>query len=524
MEKKKNSGSARVSGRNSEKVNGLIRINPTKLLFKGKFQSYEILGRLSFDVTDLTVMLVLNDEFNLKRHRRKVNLYNQNQVINVCLDFSSELETELWMIEYDISHLTNQLEKWRDSELQLVQKQSESREYVPVKFRKEALQILKDKSLINRISALLGNAGIAGEKINRLLLYLCAITYKNENPLHVIVKGSSGAGKSHLINTIGTCIPQSDLVSFTRVADKSLFHCPGDTLDKKLVLIQDFDGLEGKSLFALRELQSAGTVKSYITSRTIYGNHFSEQKTVQAMFASISASTKEELYTDNLSRSIVLHMDESNEQTKRIIDYQNLRSTGQVDLQKENESKVILRNLILLLKPKEIINPYADKIIFPAVTLNHRRMHLQFSTLVSHFTFIFQYQRKEDLFGRLISTKADMLAAVQLFSEVIFSKYETRDNLLNENYQRLKNYLGKRISESNLFTSTELKREFSLSKSQLFRFLENLKKQELISVAGGSANKGFIYRLKLVNAEYSESKELKQALLDQLKKIKEIKN
>ena len=163
MEKKKNSGSARVSGRNSEKVNGLIRINPTKLLFKGKFQSYEILGRLSFDVTDLTVMLVLNDEFNLKRHRRKVNLYNQNQVINVCLDFSSELETELWMIEYDISHLTNQLEKWRDSEMQLVQKQGESRDSVPAKYRKEALQILKDKSLINRISALLENAGIAGE-------------------------------------------------------------------------------------------------------------------------------------------------------------------------------------------------------------------------------------------------------------------------------------------------------------------------------------------------------------------------
>ena len=62
---------------------------------------------------------------------------------------------------------------------------------------------------------------------------------------------------------------------------------------------------------------------------------------VQSHFASLMATTKTEVYTDNESRSIVIGIDESDQQTRRIIEYSNRLRAGLID-QREREMNHLL--------------------------------------------------------------------------------------------------------------------------------------------------------------------------------------
>ena len=50
------------------------------------------------------------------------------------------------------------------------------------------------------------------------------------------------------------------MMSMKRVTSKSFYHYEDDQLVNKLMLIQDFDGLDEEAQYAFRELQSAGTI------------------------------------------------------------------------------------------------------------------------------------------------------------------------------------------------------------------------------------------------------------------------
>jgi hypothetical protein len=62
-----------------------------------------------------------------------------------------------------------------------------------------------------------------------------------------------------------------------------------------------------------------------------------------------------------MSRSVVLGVDESQAQTLRIINAQNLKIAGVSSSESEQQAKQILRNCMRVLKSYEVVNPFADK-------------------------------------------------------------------------------------------------------------------------------------------------------------------
>ncbi|MEP6931854.1 MAG: CHC2 zinc finger domain-containing protein, partial [Flavobacterium sp.] len=62
-----------------------------------------------------------------------------------------------------------------------------------------AIDFLKSKDLLKRLNEQIGKSGIVGEENSRLLLFLIIISYMNKSPIHGIVQGSSGSGKTHII-------------------------------------------------------------------------------------------------------------------------------------------------------------------------------------------------------------------------------------------------------------------------------------------------------------------------------------
>ena len=168
--------------------------------------------------------------------------------------------------ELDLLELTEELSKYRDDvfdkEMGFLVNNNSKNELTP-QHEIAAHEFLKQKNVLNKIDGLIQKAGIIGEEGNRKTLFVIASSYKMPYPLHALVQGGSGSGKSHLINGIVECMPQEEVKDITRATGKSFYHYGSDELINKLLVIQDISGLGEEAQYALRELQSAKSISSY---------------------------------------------------------------------------------------------------------------------------------------------------------------------------------------------------------------------------------------------------------------------
>ncbi|MBQ0740573.1 zeta toxin family protein, partial [Aquimarina celericrescens] len=90
-------------------------------------------------------------------------------------------------------------------------------------------------------------------------------SYKTNKPLHAIVQGSSGSGKTHLISKIADVMPRENVLRFTRITESALYNFGEDMLVGKLIVIEDLDALKEEALLAFRELVSNHQVSSGVS-------------------------------------------------------------------------------------------------------------------------------------------------------------------------------------------------------------------------------------------------------------------
>ena len=354
------------------------------------------------------------------------------------------------------------------------------------------VDFLKQKNLLQELNKLIEKSGIIGEENSRLLLFIIASSYKTKSPLHAIVQGSSGSGKTHLISKIADLIPQEDVLRFTRITESSLYNWGEFDLVNKLLIIEDLDGLKEEAMFAMRELISNQRLSSSVSIKDKKGNIKSAKKEVKGVFSSLSATTKGELYEDNMSRSFLLAVDESQAQSQRIIQYQNQRYAGEIDQKTQEKAKNQLQQIIRVLKDYEIINPYATKLELPEEVHKIRRLNEMFQLIIKQITFLNQHQRKTTKEGKLITQIEDLEQATEVLFESIILKVDELDGSLRQFFERLKKHLKTQDKD---FTQREIRQAFNISKSQTHRYLQNLLELEYIRQIGGYANKGLKYKV-----------------------------
>lgn len=73
---------------------------------------------------------------------------------------------------------------------------------MPAEDSQEALALLKDPHLLDRLLADFERCGVVGEETNKLIGYLAATSRKLDAPLAVMVQSSSAAGKSSLMEAV----------------------------------------------------------------------------------------------------------------------------------------------------------------------------------------------------------------------------------------------------------------------------------------------------------------------------------
>ena len=377
----------------------------------------------------------------------------------------------------------------------------------------QPIDILKQNNLLQQINKLIEQSGIIGEENSRLLLFIIASSYKTKQPLHAIVQGSSGSGKTHLISKIADIVPQEDVLRFTRITESSLYNWGEYELVNKLLVIEDLDGLKEEALFAMRELISNQRLSSSVSIKDKKGNIKSTKKEVKGIFSSLSATTKGDLYEDNMSRSFLLAVDESQDQTDRIINYQNKRIAGEINEQSQEKAKEQLQKILRALKVEEVQNPYATQIQLPENVHKKRRLNEMFQSIIKQITIINQYQRRTDN-GKIITQIEDVENAVEILFESIILKIDELDGSLRQFFEHLKKKF-----KTDDFTRFEAMEVTGFKKTQLQHYINQLVQLEYIKQFG-HGNKGYKYKIAYFDDIQSVRKKLKEHFTKQIQQLK----
>jgi energy-coupling factor transporter ATP-binding protein EcfA2 len=505
--------------------------NPFKISYKTDTAHYYIQGGVSKVLDSMKVTLVIEHPESSYKTRNKLDLYEDKQVEKVCKEVAEKLSLRKDILEGDIYKLTDLLDQYRETEL-LKSSESENHENHGSDFplttqeRQQIEAFGKKENLIQNLNILLGKAGIVGEEKNRIFLLIIAASYKMPETLHALIQGSSGSGKTRLLKQISDCIPKEKVTKLTRVSDKVLYNYPEKYFINRLLCLEDIDGLSEEAEFAFRELQSNGELNSATSSKLENGQIVAGQKTVKGPIASLACTTRGEIYEDNMSRVFLIAVDESGEQTKRIIHYQNEKAAGQIDQRKEQEVKRFIQNFIRELKPFEVLNPYANKIHLPEEAHKIRRLNDLFQSFVKMITVLNQYQRKRDERSRLVTEIADIATAVEIMFESIVLKVDELDGSLRQFYEKLKTYLKKTYNGSHdkvEFTQREIRQYFNLSKAQCSRYFAQLTEFEYINSKQGHNLRKVTYKVDYWDNYAALRERIKTNLMSQLETLKKEK-
>jgi len=337
--------------------------------------------------------------------------------------------------------------------------------------------------------------------------------------LHALIQGSSGSGKTRLLKIISHLMPDEDVKRYTRVTDNSFYNQDEYFFVNKLVCFEDLDGLKEDAQLAVRELQSNEILRTSTSIKDKNGSITGGERIVRGPIASLSCTTRGETYEDNISRSFLIAVDESREQTLRVIQYQNKIATGSISKANEKKVQYFVQNCMRMLKAYEVINPYATKIKLPEEAHKIRRLNELYQSFVRQITLLNQYKRKTDRKGRLITAKEDLQTACDILFESIVLKVDELDGSLRQFFERLKDYVNNRQSETDDFTQREIRQTFNISKAQCSRNISRLQSMEYITSRYSNNQRKVSYKIDYWDNHAKLRAKIKDDLTNQINEL-----
>ena len=503
----------------TEKENSQLDVNnPYNLKYQGNEAFYQIKGFRVEQPDSLKITLQIAPINRTSNQlTTKLDLYEYKQVESTCRLAAEKLSLRKEAVEADLQRLTNLLEHYRDSQQYKAQGKTTNKTQVPPATATRCFEFLKQPDLIRQINELIGKSGIIGEETNRILLFVIASSYKMPDTLHGLIQGSSGSGKTRLQKVVSYLMPDEDVKRYTRVTDNSFYNQDEYFFVNKLLCFEDLDGLKEDAQLAVRELQSNEILITSTSIKDSNGSIRGGERTVRGPIASLSCTTKGEIYEDNVSRSFLIAVDESRTQTMKIIDYQNDLSAGLIDKVEQKKISAFLQNCIRLLKPYEVVNPFANKIRLPEEAHKIRRLNELYQSFVKQITLLNQYQRKQDHQGRLITQKEDLQTACHILFESILLKVDELDGSLRQFYEKLKSFVEKK-GRDYAFNRFEVREATGVSKTQQHYYLQKLVMLEYLKQSG-FANRGFTYKISHWDNMSSLRTRIKDSLDNQLEQL-----
>ncbi len=473
--------------------------NPHNYSYVTTHLEIHILGGIKLNNLDrmrVTMSVQKPKSINILRH--SIDLYNDNMVEKFVRKIAERIEIGTSIARKTLQELTAALEHYRIDELEAANKATEIQvKELSEKEEQAAVKFLKSKDLLKKTNELIGKSGVIGEETNRLLMYLIFTSRKTNNPLHCISLGSSGVGKTHLQSKVAELIPDEDKIEITVLSANAFYYFNRTELQYKLILIEDLDGAESV-LYPLRELQS----KKRITKTVVHKDSRGESKTihlvVEGPVSIAGCTTQESIYEDNSNRSFLLYIDESEEQDKKIMDYQRLLSAGKRNVKEECTAARFLRDVQRTLNSVSVRNPYAEYLSLPSSVFKPRRTNSHYLQFIEAVTFYCQWQRQkkydEETGEEYIETTIqDIEQANELIKDVLLHKSDTITGAARNHLEKLKAYLKE--NNQTTFTNAEIRKQLHLKESTLRGYHKQLQEEGYIKRMRHKKTKSYCFEI-----------------------------
>jgi DNA primase len=340
----------------------------------------------------------------------------------------SELEINDEVIKKDVGKVLLKLEALQEQHINETLKPKAKEILLNDAEQSEALALLKDPDLLQRILFDFKRCGVVGEETNKLVGYLGAVSRKLDSPLAIIIQSSSAAGKSSLMDAVLALVPEEDKVQYSAMTGQSLFYMGETDLQHKILALAEEEGAS-QAAYALKLLQSEGELTIASTGKDPdSGRHVTHEYKVQGPVMLFSTTTAIDIDEELMNRCIVLSVDENREQTRAIHHIQRQRRTLNGLLAKKEKDRILTlhRNAQRLLKPLHVVNPFAEQLTFLDDRTRTRRDHDKYLTLIESIALLHQYQRAiktmphgDDVLQYVEVTLEDIETANQLAHEVL---------------------------------------------------------------------------------------------------------
>src|SRR5690606_34308853 len=146
-------------------------------------------------------------------HVDTLELYSARQRVHFTTLGAGELGVEERVIKRDLGEVLLKLEEVLEKRRKEAER-VERRELTDAE-KSEALGLLREPKLLDRILEDFERAGVVGEATNKLVGYLAATSRKLEQPLAVVIQSSSAAGKSSLMDAVLELMPEEERVQYS---------------------------------------------------------------------------------------------------------------------------------------------------------------------------------------------------------------------------------------------------------------------------------------------------------------------
>src|ERR1019366_1986284 len=186
--------------------------------------------------------------------------------------------------------------------------------------QERALALLSDSDFFGKVREAVERGGLVGEARNLLAIYVVAISSLLEKPMNAILKGVSSAGKNFLASLVLRLLPETavrEITSSSRVA----WNYSGEDFRNRVVYLKERNDGAAGAVDSIRLLISEGKLERIVTVRKD-GQSTTETFVAKGPIAAISTTTRDRIQIDDETRHVSLWLDESPEQSRRVIDRQ----------------------------------------------------------------------------------------------------------------------------------------------------------------------------------------------------------
>jgi len=263
----------------AEVATGLDSSDPERLGYTTQELRFTIWGGISLQQLN-RLKVNLHIECEHRNFREDVNLYSHRQRKGFVQAACEALEYPSHKLKAVLDELTTVLEAYR---LELRDKQAHALKPKQVTLsaeeRQEALTLLRDPQLVANTQALIAQSGVVGEETNRLLLFFLYLSRLFDDPLHAIIFGKSGSGKTYLQTKISELLPGESVRSITSLSENTLYYSPPGFWEHVVLVIEDLEGVY-QAFLPLRELMSKQSISKLTTDKDAQGNHVQKVLTV----------------------------------------------------------------------------------------------------------------------------------------------------------------------------------------------------------------------------------------------------